>query len=172
MRLVIQRVKSASVTVENEVISSIGPGILGLVGLHEHDTLEDLEFCRKKLLGAKIWENVDCKPWKQSVKQKKYSILLVSQFTLYGTLNNKKNQPDYKQAMKSVPAEELYNHFLNLVRSNYESDKVHNGKFGAMMDVALVNDGPVTLVIESDPQPKPDNEEAKIDNAEKRLNEG
>mmetsp|Transcript_40209 Transcript_40209/g.47047 ORF Transcript_40209/g.47047 Transcript_40209/m.47047 type:complete len:121 (+) Transcript_40209:11-373(+) len=63
MRLVIQRVKSASVTVENEVISSIGPGILGLVGLHEHDTLEDLEFCRKKLLGAKIWENVDCKPW-------------------------------------------------------------------------------------------------------------
>jgi len=74
--------------------------------------------------------------------------------------------------MKSVPAEELYNHFLNLVRSNYESDKVHNGKFGAMMDVALVNDGPVTLVIESDPQPKPDNEEAKIDNAEKRLNEG
>ena len=74
--------------------------------------------------------------------------MCVSQFTLYGTLS-KKNQPDYKLAMKSVQAEEMYNSFLDMLKNGYGVDKIKDGKFGEMMDVALVNDGPVTLVIDS-----------------------
>jgi D-tyrosyl-tRNA(Tyr) deacylase len=152
MRIVVQRVKSASVTVDGDmVVSSIGPGILALVGLHEHDTIADAEYCSKKLLACKLWENESGGQWRQGVKQKGYELLCVSQFTLYGTLS-KKNQPDYKLAMKSVPAEKLYRSFLAMVREQYETEKVQDGKFGEMMDVALVNDGPVTLVIESDPK--------------------
>lgn len=152
MRLVVQKVKSASVTVEGKVVSSIGPGIMALVGIHEHDTEEDLKVCCKRLLGVKLWENENGGLWRHGVKQRDYSVLLVSQFTLYGTVSNKKYQPDYKLAMKAVPAEMLYRQFLDLVRSEYKFDKVHDGVFGAMMDVALVNDGPVTILIESEPK--------------------
>ncbi len=150
MRIVLQRVKSASVTVENDVISSIGPGLLALVGLHENDTEENLIDCSKKLLAAKLWENENGGQWRHGVKQKNYEVLCVSQFTLYGKLS-KKNQPDYKVAMKSVPAENLYSKFLSILRENYEDTKIFDGKFGAMMDVELINDGPVTLIIESEP---------------------
>ena len=151
MRLVLQRVKSASVTVEGNVVSSIGPGTLALVGLHEHDTEEDLEYCCKRLLGARLWANENGGQWRHGIKQKDYQVLCVSQFTLYGTLS-KKNQPDYKHAMKADEAERMYNHFLDMLRSQYQPDKILDGVFGAMMDVALVNDGPVTIMIESDPQ--------------------
>ena len=152
MRIVVQRVKSASVTVENRKISEIGPGILALVGLHEHDSEADLEYCSKQLLGCKLWENGNGGMWRHSVKQKSFSLLCVSQFTLYGTLS-KKNQPDYKRAMKSVPAQEMYERFLDMLRKDYDPEKISDGEFGAMMDVELVNDGPVTIVIESDPKP-------------------
>lgn len=153
MRLVLQRVKSASVTVDNNVISSIGPGVVALVGLHENDTVENCVECGKKLLAAKLWENDKGGQWRHGVKQKDYEVLCVSQFTLYGKLS-KKNQPDYKLEMKSVPAEKLYSEFLDMLKRNYAEDKVFDGKFGAMMDVELVNDGPVTLVIESEPMNK------------------
>jgi len=91
--------------------------------------------------------------WRHSVKQKDFELLCVSQFTLYGTLSSKKHQPDYKRSMKSVPAEALYRKFLHLLREQYEEEKILDGRFGAMMDVELVNDGPVTLVIESIPTP-------------------
>ena len=152
MKVVIQRVKSASVTIninqKPTQISSIGPGILALVGLHTEDTTEDLEWCAKRLLAVKLWENDSGAMWRQHIKQKDFEILCVSQFTLYGTLS-KKNQPDYKLAMKSVQAEEMYNNFLEMLRSGYGVDKIKDGKFGEMMDVGLVNDGPVTLVIDS-----------------------
>lgn len=151
MRLVVQRVKSASVTVEDEVISKIGPGILALVGIHEHDTEQDLEYCARRLLGAKLWANDNGGQWRHGVKTKGFEILCVSQFTLYGTLSNKKWQPDYKLAMKSVPASEFYEAFLDRLKQNYQEDKIFDGKFGAMMDVQLVNDGPVTIVVESEP---------------------
>ncbi|EEC45739.1 predicted protein [Phaeodactylum tricornutum CCAP 1055/1] len=153
MRLVVQRVKSASVTVDDHVVSRIGPGILALVGLHEDDTEGDLEYCCKRLLGCKLWANGSGSMWRHSVKQKDFELLCVSQFTLYGTLSSKKHQPDYKRSMKSVPAEALYRKFLHLLREQYEEEKILDGRFGAMMDVELVNDGPVTLVIESIPTP-------------------
>lgn len=152
MRLVVQRVKSASVVVEGHQVSQIGPGILALVGLHEYDTTTDLEYCCKRLLACKLWANNNNDgQWRHSVKQKGFACLLVSQFTLYGTLS-KKNQPDYKLAMKTVPAEQLYTQFVEMVRHQYEADKVKDGVFGAMMDVELINDGPVTIIIESEPQ--------------------
>ena len=151
MRLVVQRVRSASVVVEGHQVSRIGPGLLALVGLHEHDTVADLEYCCKRLLACKLWENDNGGLWRHSVKQKGFSCLLVSQFTLYGTLS-KKNQPDYKLAMKANPAEQLYSQFVEMVRNQYEADKVKDGVFGAMMDVELINDGPVTIIIESEPQ--------------------
>lgn len=148
MRIVLQRVKSASVTVEQKQVSAIGPGTLALVGLHVEDTESDLQYCAKRLLAIKLWENDSGAPWRQHIKQKGYEILCVSQFTLYGTLS-KKNQPDYKLAMKAVEAQTMYNRFLNMLRDGYETSKIFDGKFGEMMDVALVNDGPVTMVIDS-----------------------
>ncbi|EED88569.1 predicted protein [Thalassiosira pseudonana CCMP1335] len=148
MKIVIQRVKSASVTVDQTQISSINHGLLALVGLHTQDSQSDLDYCAKKLLAIKLWENASGSPWRQHVKQMEYEILCVSQFTLYGTLS-KKNQPDYKLAMKSEKAEEMYKLFLDMLKEAYAEERIKDGAFGKMMDVSLVNDGPVTLVIDS-----------------------
>lgn len=150
MRIVVQRVKTASVSVDSTVVSKIGPGILALVGLHEHDTIENLQDCCRKLLACKLWENENGGQWRHGVKQKDFEVLCVSQFTLYGKLS-KKNQPDYKYAMKNLPASIMYSKFLEMLKDSYHEDKIFDGKFGEMMDVELVNDGPVTLVIESEP---------------------
>jgi len=156
MRIVVQKVKSASVTVDGAVVSSIGPGAMALVGIHENDTKKDLEYCTKKLLGCKLWENDAGALWRHGVKQRNLELLCVSQFTLYGKLT-KKHQPDYKASMKAIPAKAMYEDFLEMLKSNYEPEKIQDGVFGAMMDVALVNDGPVTIVIDSevDTAPKP-----------------
>jgi D-tyrosyl-tRNA(Tyr) deacylase len=157
MRLVVQRVKKASVTVEGKVVSQIGPGLLALVGIHENDTETDLQYCCKRLLACKLFENENGVAWRHGVKQKGLEILCVSQFTLYGTLT-KKHQPDYKLAMKSIPAKEHYEMFLEMLKNDYEYHMIQDGIFGAMMDVALVNDGPVTIVIESEIQDPVDGE--------------
>lgn len=133
---------------EQKQVSAIGPGILALVGLHLEDTESDLQYCAKRLLAIKLWENDSGAPWRQHVKQKGYEMLCVSQFTLYGTLS-KKNQPDYKLAMKSAEAQTLYQLFLDMLRDGYDPSKIRDGAFGEMMDVGLVNDGPVTIVIDS-----------------------
>ena len=143
-----QRVKSASVTVDDKTVSQIGPGLVALVGLHQNDDAADADFCARKLLACKLWENDNGAPWRQSVKQKGYDVLLVSQFTLYGRLT-KKNQPDYQDAMKAIPASALYADFVDQVRKAHTTGQVCDGVFGAMMDVALVNDGPVTIMIDS-----------------------
>ena len=149
MRLVLQRVKSASVTtVDNAEVSRISSGIMCLVGIHENDTEADLNYCAKKLLTCKLWDNENEKPWRKSVVQMEKEILCVSQFTLYGTVG-KKSIPDYKYSMKSAPAKEFYDQFLAKLRTDYPLNKIQDGIFGSMMDVALVNDGPVTLVIDS-----------------------
>ena len=148
MRLVVQRVKSASVTVDDKVVSQIGPGLVALVGLHQTDDATDADFCARKLLACKLWANDNGAPWRQSVKQKGYDVLLVSQFTLYGRLT-KKNQPDYQDAMKAIPASALYADFVKQVTESHTTGNVCDGVFGAMMDVALVNDGPVTIMIDS-----------------------
>jgi D-aminoacyl-tRNA deacylase len=151
MKLVVQRVKSASVTVDGAVTSSISGGLVALVGLHEHDTEEDLKYCSRRLLNCKLWANDNNKQWRHSVKQRELEVLSVSQFTLYGKLT-KKDQPDYKAAMKNAAAQEMYATFLDMLKNGYEEQKIKDGRFGEMMDVALVNDGPVTIIIESGPK--------------------
>ena len=112
MRLVLQRVKSASVSVDGSVVTSIGKGILALVGLHSKDTTDDLSYCARKLAGAKLWSNENGKTWRKSAKQLEYEVLLVSQFTLYGDVSNKKHCPDFKDSMRSSDgAEEMYGVF-------------------------------------------------------------
>jgi D-tyrosyl-tRNA(Tyr) deacylase len=180
MRLVVQRVKSASVTVRGDQggppeggggggyrrISSIGPGVLALVGLRVDDDASDLAYCARRLLNVRLWESSGDapKPWKRHVRHMGYELLCVSQFTLYGTLS-KKDQPDYKLAMKSDEARIMYDEFLKMLSDGYYvrgggraggegegeggKGKVFDGAFGQMMDVESVNDGPVTLVIDS-----------------------
>ena len=156
MRLVVQRVNSASVTVKSKTVSSIGRGVVALVGLHERDGGEDLKYCAKKLCGAKLWPNQEGKLWRQSVRQMQYDVLLVSQFTLYGDVSNKKHSPDFKLSMKSDAAREAYAAFKAAVAAEYDADRVHDGEFGASMAVELVNDGPVTIVIDSPDSPVAD----------------
>lgn len=151
MRLVLQRVKSASVTVDGKMVSAIDRGVLALVGLHEADTSVDLRYCAKKLVAAKLWPNENGKLWRKSVKQMDYEVLCVSQFTLHGDIGNKKHCPDFKRSMKPAEARERYDEFKGFVADEYESrtERVKDGVFGAMMDVAFVNDGPVTLLVDS-----------------------
>jgi D-tyrosyl-tRNA(Tyr) deacylase len=158
MRLVVQKVKSASVTVDGNQVSAVGPGLLALVGIHEKDTEADVTYCSKRLLAAKLWPNESGGQWRHGVKQSGLEILCVSQFTLYGKLS-KKFQPDYKHSMKAIPAKVLYDKFLHELKMDYQEEKVFDGVFGAMMDVQLVNDGPVTIIIESNVGTEPEQED-------------
>ncbi|CAL8464211.1 g3746 [Coccomyxa elongata] len=148
MRTVVQRVRSASVEVDGKLVSSIGPGLLCLIGVRDTDTVADQEFLCRKLLNFRIWPSEDSsKSWDQNVVQKGYELLLVSQFTLYAMA--KGNKPDYHLAMPPDQAREFYQQFLERVRTEYQGDRIKDGVFGAMMNVSLVNDGPVTLQFDS-----------------------
>ena len=120
------------------------------MGLHESDTANDLQYCAKKLCAAKLWANENEKPWRKSVAQLNHEVLLVSQFTLYGDVSNKKHVPDFKRSMKTAQALESYDAFKRVVAAEHgDESRIQDGVFGAMMEVALVNDGPVTLIIDS-----------------------
>ncbi|VVT54389.1 uncharacterized protein SAPINGB_P004051 [Magnusiomyces paraingens] len=161
MKAVIQRVKSASVTVDNQLISQIGRGLLVLVGVSRDDTVEDAEKIASRILRLKLWEDAETKaPWKTNVAELKFpetetltshgQVLCVSQFTLYANIK-KGAKPDFHRAAKGDIARELYAKVLDLVAAGMPNgkDDVKDGVFGAMMDVALVNDGPVTIEVDS-----------------------
>ncbi|KAL7544326.1 hypothetical protein ACHAWF_007714 [Thalassiosira exigua] len=135
-------------SVQQKQVSAIGPGIVALVGLHLEDTESDLQFCSKRLLALKLFENDSGTFWRQQVKQKGYEILCVSQFTLYGTLS-KKNQPDYSLAMKADQAKTMYHRFLEMLKEGYADEKILDVVLLKPVEVGLVDDGPVTLVIDS-----------------------
>jgi D-tyrosyl-tRNA(Tyr) deacylase len=146
MKAVVQRVKSASVTVDGKLISQIGPGLLCLIGLGEGDGESDIEYITRKILNARLWAS-DRKAWDVNVQQQGYEVLCVSQFTLHGRLNG--NKPDFSRAMGPNEARTMYTALLDRLRSAYDINKVKDGAFGAMMQVELVNDGPVTFILES-----------------------
>ena len=152
MRAVVQRVTSASVSVDGEIISKIGPGLLCLIGITDSDTESDAEFIARKLLYIRLWRS-EKKAWDLNVQQQGYELLCVSQFTLYGRL--KGNKADFSKAMGPQPARELYDKFLHRLRQDYIDEKVKDGVFGAMMAVELVNDGPVTFLLDSEEKRKP-----------------
>ncbi|XP_051176141.1 D-aminoacyl-tRNA deacylase 1 [Leptopilina boulardi] len=147
MKAIIQRVSKASVSVNGEIISSIENGLCVLIGIKRDDTLNDMEYIVKKILNTKVFESDDGKKWAASVKEKKYEILCISQFTLYHIL--KGNRLDFHRAMHAHEAEIFYNKFLTQLSEDYDSEKIKDGKFGAMMEVNIQNSGPVTLEIES-----------------------
>ncbi|EDV49523.1 D-aminoacyl-tRNA deacylase isoform X1 [Drosophila erecta] len=155
MRAVIQRVKAAKVTVLDELVSSIGPGLCVLVGIKATDTARDVEYLVRKILALRLFEE-EGKRWQKSVKDLNLELLCVSQFTLYHRL--KGNKPDFSAAMKGDEAQKLYNHFLDQLGQSYNSSKIKDGKFGAYMQVYIENDGPVTINLESPEQKDTDRE--------------
>ncbi|XP_057764336.1 uncharacterized protein LOC130985393 isoform X2 [Salvia miltiorrhiza] len=123
MRAVVQRVASASVEVEGRLISSIGPGLLVLVGLHETDVDSDAEYICRKVLNMRLFQNENTgKTWDQNVMQKNYEVLLVSQFTLYGVL--KGNKPDFHVAMPPAAAKSFYASLVERFQKAYRADAV------------------------------------------------
>ncbi|XP_073027354.1 uncharacterized protein [Primulina eburnea] len=148
MRAVVQRVTSASVEVEGLTVSAIGPGLLVLVGLHETDVESDAEYICRKVLNMRLFPNEKTgKSWDQNVVQRNYEVLLVSQFTLFGVL--KGNKPDFHVAMPPEAAKPFYASLVEKFQKAYKMDAVKDGVFGAMMKVNIVNDGPVTMQLDS-----------------------
>ncbi|XP_076236791.1 D-aminoacyl-tRNA deacylase isoform X1 [Calliopsis andreniformis] len=147
MKAIIQRVTKASVSVDGDIISSIGNGLCVLVGIKKDDSLEDMNYIVRKILNTKIFDGDNDKRWGASVKDKEYEILCVSQFTLYHNL--KGNKLDFHRAMPAQSSELFYNTFLAELGKNYKPELIKDGKFGAMMEVNIQNSGPVTIEIES-----------------------
>jgi|SaaInlStandDraft_4_1057021.scaffolds.fasta_scaffold07699_1 D-aminoacyl-tRNA deacylase len=148
MKVVIQRVSRASVKIEDQVISNIKNGLLVLVGLKTGDTEDQFDYIIQKILNLRIFPDskpVSEKEFNVSVRDCNYEVLLVSQFTLYASCK-KGNRPSFSDAMKPQDAEVLYSAFVKKFKETYS--KVFDGKFGAMMQVELVNNGPVTIVFE------------------------
>ena len=145
MRIVLQRVKNASVTVEGERISSIGPGLLLLVGVAGEDGEAEAEWLAKKVAGLRIFGDENGK-MNLGVRDVGGEVLAVSQFTLIAD-TRKGKRPSFVAAAPPEEAEQLFNYFCERLRTAGVGS-VETGSFGAMMDVALVNDGPVTIVLE------------------------
>ncbi len=146
MRAVIQRVKSASVTVDRAVVGAIKKGILILLGVESGDTASDLEWLVSRLARVRIFEDENGK-MNLSIREVGGEALVVSQFTLFGSMK-KGSRPSFNRAAVPAEAIPLYETFVAAL-SEALGKAVPTGKFGAMMDVALVNDGPVTLVLDS-----------------------
>jgi D-tyrosyl-tRNA(Tyr) deacylase len=146
MRIVIQRVSEASVKVDCEIISAIKKGMLVLVGVEDTDSIEDIEWLTNKIVQLRIFDD-ESGVMNLSVKDIGGEIIVVSQFTLHAS-TKKGNRPSYIRASKPDFAIPMYEKFIITIE-NALGKKVGTGKFGAMMDVSLVNDGPVTIIIDS-----------------------
>jgi D-aminoacyl-tRNA deacylase len=145
MRVVLQRSGPASVKVDGEVTGSIEKGYVLLVGITHDDTVEDAKYIAGKVANLRLWEDGEGK-MNHSILEVGGNILSVSQFTLYAN-TSKGRRPSYINAARPDQANELWNTFNELLEQ--EGLEVETGIFGAMMDVNLVNDGPVTIIIDS-----------------------
>lgn len=145
MRVVVQRSKEASVTVDGQTIGEITKGFVLLVGITHSDTMEDAKYVAEKIVNLRVFEDQEGK-MNLSLSQVEGEILSISQFTLYGDCR-KGRRPNFMEAAHPDHASVIYDQFNQLLRE--QGVKVETGQFGAMMDVTLINDGPVTLIIES-----------------------
>ncbi|KAJ2640807.1 D-tyrosyl-tRNA(Tyr) deacylase [Coemansia sp. RSA 1694] len=149
MRAVLQRVLQASVTVGGKVVGEIGPGVCVLVGISRDDTPEDMEYMARKVLGMRVFESSETgNMWARGVQDMGLQVLCVSQFTLYAK-STKGSKPDFHEAMKSDESRQFFDAFVQRLGQLYSPAKVETGEFGAMMRVSLINDGPVTLQLDS-----------------------
>ena len=145
MRILIQRVKSAHVVVDQEIIGQIKQGLLVFLGVGKGDSPASADYLVRKLVDLRIFDDNDGK-MNISPKDAGAEFLVVSQFTLYGNCD-KGRRPSFDLAADPLKGEELYHYFVEALKK--QDAKVQTGKFRAMMDVSLVNDGPVTLIIDS-----------------------
>ena len=144
MKIVIQRVKNASVDVDGSTVGKIDKGLLVFLGIHKDDDESKIDFLLNKLLGLRLFPKTG--GFDVSVSEMEYEILLVSQFTLYADCK-KGRRPDFTQAMVPTKAKELYDLFLSKLNQRFH--RVQSGIFGANMDISLINDGPVTILLEN-----------------------
>jgi D-tyrosyl-tRNA(Tyr) deacylase len=145
MRAVVQRVKKSSVTVDGKVTGKIGPGLLVLLGVKKQDTTAEADYLADKIVNLRIFED-DAGKMNRSLLEIGGEMLVVSQFTLYGDCR-KGRRPSFVDAADPEQAKALYEHFVEEVRR--KGITVATGQFRAMMAVSLINDGPVTLIVES-----------------------
>jgi D-tyrosyl-tRNA(Tyr) deacylase len=146
MRAVIQRVSRASVTIDGNIKSEIKAGLLVLLGIEENDTEKDIEWLVKKIIQLRIFSDADDK-MNLSVQDINGAILVISQFTLYAS-TKKGNRPSFLRSAKPDIAISLYGQFIGETEKQF-GKKIHTGEFGADMKVELLNDGPVTIIIDS-----------------------
>lgn len=145
MRLVIQRVQQASVSIDNQIISSIGPGLLVFLGIQKGDTAKDADLLLEKAIHLRIFEDSEGK-MNLSLLDVSAAMLVVSQFTLLADCR-KGRRPSFTEAEDPAPAKELYEYFVCQAAARVKF--IASGEFQAMMKVGLVNDGPVTLILDS-----------------------
>lgn len=145
MRVIVQRVSESNVTVNESIVGSIGKGLLLLVGIHEDDTKEELDWICRKILNLRIFEDEQQK-MNLSVEEVGGSLLVIPQFTLYGDAE-KGNRPSFVEAADPDHARALYEKMVQKLQED-SPVVVEKGTFGAHMDVSLVNDGPVTIILE------------------------
>lgn len=146
MRVVIQRVSEANVKVDGKVVGAIERGLMVLLGIHDEDTIEDIQWISGKLIQLRIFDDADG-VMNLSVQDIAGSILLISQFTLYAA-TKKGNRPSYIAAAKPDKAIPIYEQMIQQVTKDL-GKPIQTGQFGADMKVSLVNDGPVTIIIDS-----------------------
>ncbi|MCL2041698.1 MAG: D-aminoacyl-tRNA deacylase [Bacteroidales bacterium] len=146
MKVVIQRVRKASVTVEQQVVGKISAGMLILLGIEDSDTEEDIQWLCAKIARLRIFDDADG-VMNNSVIDVDGEILVISQFTLFAS-TKKGNRPSYIRASKPDFAVPMYERFIAVLEGEV-GKKIETGQFGAMMDVELINDGPVTIVIDT-----------------------
>jgi D-tyrosyl-tRNA(Tyr) deacylase len=146
MRIVLQRVSEASVKIDNEIVGEISQGLMLLIGIEHEDEKSDADWLIQKVIGMRIFSDSDDK-MNLSINEIKGEFLVVSQFTLHAS-TKKGNRPSFIQAARPEKAIPLYDYFCEQLQ-NVSEIKVQTGKFGADMKVSLVNDGPVTIVIDS-----------------------
>ncbi|AIO19024.1 D-tyrosyl-tRNA(Tyr) deacylase [Candidatus Izimaplasma bacterium HR1] len=146
MRILVQRVKQSSCRVNYEIISEINNGFLLFTAFTHTDTIEDVKYLAKKVANLRVFED-EYNKMSKSIKDMNYEILNISQFTLYGD-TKKGNRPSFTKAMVPTKAKELYLELTSILNNEYNI-KTKNGEFGAYMDIKLINDGPVTVMLES-----------------------
>lgn len=145
MRAIVQRVSQASVSVDNKVVGSIGEGLLVFLGIGKEDDDKDLEYLVDKVLGLRIFQDEDDK-MNLSLLDIKGELLVISQFTLYGDVR-KGRRPSFTDSGHPEIAEKTYLEFID--KCNEKGIKTEKGVFGADMDVSLINQGPVTIMLDS-----------------------
>jgi D-aminoacyl-tRNA deacylase len=146
MRAVIQRVSLASVSVNNSIVGQIEAGFLVLLGIENKDTMQDVEYLINKIISLRIFDDKN-QMMNLSIKDIDGEILVISQFTLHALIKNG-NRPSYIKAAPASVSEPIYNQFISTFEKTYNKP-IQKGVFGANMKVSLINEGPVTIIIDS-----------------------